>query len=302
MGERLVPAAQAAELFYFRMRDEDFLLDAVERMVDGGFYRAAGIGVLERPESLRRARRLSERGFRLTSWTTFYMTERGLCLHAADPALRKRSVRAALELAHRAAEGGVGDLAFVSGDDPGEAERHAATARLFESLEQICREMRRYPGMHLLLEPLDRGAHKNQLIGPTDEAAALVGALNRIHGNAFLVWDSAHIALNREDLAESLGRFGALTAQIHLSNAVLDPADPRYGDHHMLCREPGFLTDETAAELLKKAAGLPRGAAGEVYVAMESRTLPGGDPVENERVLRAFLLRALEAAGAGCPG
>ena len=45
-------------------------------------------------------------------------------------------------------------------------------------------------GLTLLLEPLDRGAHKDNFIGPTPEAVAILREVHQSQPNVLLSWDS----------------------------------------------------------------------------------------------------------------
>ena len=109
-------------------------------------------------------------------------------------------------------------------------------------------------------------------------------------------------ALCGEKPEESLVAFRAQIVHVHLANAVLDRADPRYGDHHMPTGAPGFLTLAGIADIL--AAGLNAGFFGNARpgVAVEIRTESGRDPWETERLGRKVLEQAWEVCLRGEAG
>ena len=103
----------------------------------------------------------------------------------------------------------------------------------------------------VILEPLDRGAHKNGLIGPVREAAAIAAELETEHKNFSLCWDTAHAVLCGDTLYSSLYEILPWMSQIHLSNAVIDPRDPLFGDFHMEIGRPGFLDISKIKEIIR---------------------------------------------------
>src|SRR5699024_8097027 len=153
---------------------------------------------------------------------------------------------------YAAAEIGAKNIAFVTGDDPG-ADRWAdGIEGLYESLCEMAEAAKKYD-MNLLIEPLDRFAHKKRIIGTTDETVALLSRVQEKHANVGIAFDTAHAALNGEDIFEALEKGKSLIHQIHFSNAVLDSNNELYGDFHMDIGSPGFLTVEKISAILQKA-------------------------------------------------
>lgn len=284
-----VPALHMAEVFHYAIEEPGFLPDAVERYAAEGYYGGLEIGIVKDGAERRRiADAVRTAGLSLTQWLTRLITEERLNLSAIDPAKRRQAVRRIADYLESAAESGATQIAVVSGEDPGESLRAEAGERLADSLSELGEAVRRYEGMGLLIEPLDRGAHKNRLLGPTEEAVLLMERLGGVRGPVRLSWDTAHAALCGERLADSWRLAAPYTPQIHLANAVLDRRDPEYGDYHRPIGAPGFLDTHFACGLFRqaKAAGLLE--SGTLRVAVEVRT-ETGDPFAVERAGRALL-------------
>ncbi|NUU65946.1 TIM barrel protein [Enterobacteriaceae bacterium BIT-l23] len=292
---RLVPSAHIAELFFPLMASETRVVETVRRIAGFGYYRAVETGIItgsREREALRE--RVASTPLILTQWLTFALLNEQLNLSSLDPALRRKSVARARELAHLAAECGTRKLSLVSGADPGEARRDEALAAFGDSLVALGETVSQYPDMILQLEPLDRFAHKRQLIGFSDETARWMQALRPDCPKLYIAWDSAHVALNQEALATSLRQCAPLMSQLHLSNAILDPAQPGYGDYHMKFGAPGFLTAEVAREIITVARSLELPPElDEITIAIEMRTTEQDDLWANERECREFLQAAM---------
>lgn len=293
LKEKLTPALLASESFYPLLGDERLLLDAVEREVADGFYTRLEISAMKTAQGRRRLREIQAGcGLQLTQWITNDLGELALNPSATDPELRRRTVEQMLKLAEAATESGADRMAFISGKDPGPASRQEAARGLEEVIRTVA-ERAMGLGLTLLLEPLDRGAHKDNLIGPTPEAVALVKRVRRSCPNVLLSWDSAHVALNREDLLVSLTQAMPCIGQLHLANAVLERGNPRYGDWHMPMGRPGFLTEDMAYAVCRYAASqLSEGET--LGVTVEARSASENVIADSLARNRAFLTDVLE--------
>ncbi len=298
MTNQFYPSAHIAELFFPLSNDENALMEVVRKIADIGYYRGFETGIIHRPKIAKTIRAVAEQNdMHVTQWLTFELLKDNLNLSSLDSNLRERSIKRACELVHLAAECGTTKLSLVSGSDPGDTLRQEAKNGFGEALIRIGEVVRQYPGMLIQVEPLDRFAHKCQLIGPTDETVEWMRQLRVDCPHLYLAWDSAHVALNEENLADSLAQAATLISQLHLANAILDPRAQGYGDYHMKFGEPGFLTPATAAHIIKTANALPLpGELGPISIAVEMRTTEHDDLWDIERQCRAFLQGALAAA------
>ena len=167
-------------------------------------------------------------------------------------------------------------------------------------MAEFCQKL----GMYLTLEPLDRYTAKKQVIGPMPEVCEWFRPIHEAHPNAFLHWDSAHEALSYIDLMYSLDCCSPFLSQVHLCDAITDPAHPCFGDLHMDCAHgpdwttEGFLTPEVGAQILKKVASFdtPEGK-NYVWASVEILGHKGNDLWHKEELARNFLTRAFTLAG-----
>lgn len=297
MATTFYPSAHLAELFFPLASDENAMLQVIEKIAISDYYQGFETGIFHQPATAKKIRTLAQQhALHVTQWLTFELLKEQLNLSSLDSELREKSIRRACELVHLSAECGTTKLSLVSGSDPGDALRDEAMKGFSEAIVRIGEEVSQYEGMLMQIEPLDRFAHKCQLIGPTRETVEWMTALRPDCPKLYLAWDSAHVALNQEDLAESLRLAAPLISQLHLANAILDPQTAGFGDYHMKFGEPGFLTQTTAAHIINTARHLPLpGELGAISVAIEMRTTDQDDLWDNERQCREFLQRAWHA-------
>ncbi|WP_032093089.1 sugar phosphate isomerase/epimerase family protein [Necropsobacter rosorum] len=293
----LSPSLLIPELFFPLMTNERNVLDIVNNIITFDFYRTIELGMLTQPPVIRRLRQLAEQHhLNIVQWMTFELLKDNLNLASLDPALRKKSVRRAKQLVHLAAETGTGKLSIVSGAKPADAHlQHEAKKCLADSLIELSQETKQFR-MVLQIEPLDCFAHKKQLIGLTGDTVDWIQQFRNECPNLYIAWDSAHTALNREDMIESLQTAAPFISQLHLSNAVLNCDDPLYGDFHMPLGAPGFLTEETVIPILTAAQQLTIPSVfDELTVAVEVRTTETDNLWQHEKQCRHFLNAALTA-------
>lgn len=297
LKERFSPALLVSESFYPLLKDEDKLFSAVERVLRDGYYRRIETGALKTVQARKKFTNLVEQlnlGF--TQWITNDISERNLNPSTTDRQLRERTIREICDLVEIAHESGADRVAMVSGPDSGSEVRGDALKGLEEVLLAVSDKLAQHPGMVLLLEPLDRGAHKNNLIGPTEDAVALMKKISRFYSNCLLSWDSAHMALNKENLEKSLEEASEYVGHIHLANAILNPEEAGYGDWHMPMGKPGFLDVDCGRSILRYACTMPK-LKKDMGVSIESRCLEHQDPFLNEKKCRTFLQEVLEGEG-----
>lgn len=252
LKEIFFPSFLVSESFYPVLFEESNLMALVRQTLDTGHYKRIEISAMKTPEGIQALRSISET-VPVTQWITNDLNDQCLNPSSVDAELRHKTADEMKRLVRIAAQSGADRVAFISCADPGPTLRREATMGLAEVMTDVAAEADKY-GITLLLEPLDRGAHKNNLIGPTDEAAELIRHVREWQPNVALSWDSAHAALNGENLPQAVEQNMPYIGQIHLANAVLDKNSTQYGDWHMKMGAPGFLTEDAAYEILKAAA------------------------------------------------
>lgn len=291
------PSILLSETHFPHLAVEGIFPAAIERIAEQGFFRNVELTAIEDPTDRRRiGEMVRAEGLSVSYWLTLLSHVENLNLSSADEALRKKSTARLTGLMDHAAECGATRLGLASGPDPGVGMRVVAMEQLHQSLCELCQAAGRFPDMQVMIEPLDRGAHKNGLLGPTSEFVPFIRRVRKHYANVGICWDSAHVALCGEDVGESLTAAADLVSQMHLSNAVLDRSRPGFGDHHMPMGSPGFLTVDVIAELL--AIGVEVGLLGQSgpCIAVEVRTLEAGDPWANVEQCAAALQQAWRCA------
>lgn len=294
----LYPSAHIAEVFFPVSNDENMLLCIIQEIAAIGYYHGFETGIIHQSKIAKNIRLLAENNkLNVTQWLTFELLKDNLNLSSLDNELRERSISRACELVHLSAECGTSKISLVSGSDPGDRLREEGKKCFGEALVRISEVVRQYDNMLLQVEPLDRFAHKCQLIGPTNEAVEWLKSLRPDCPKLYLAWDSAHVALNQENLEESLTMAAPYISQLHLANAILDPQSEGYGDYHMKFGPPGFLTTEVAATIIRTANNLelPKNF-GPISIAVEMRTNNSSDMWENEQQCRKFMQNAWHKA------
>lgn len=290
------PSLLIGEMFFPITNNDLNLSEVIRRAGEIGFYEGVETGMIFDSKAALDIRTTCEdKGLRLTQWATLTINKENLNLSSMDRDIRKQSLARVRELIHLSAECGANSFGVTSGADSGAMDRESAKMCLADSLHVICDEVKQYKNMDVVLEHLDRYVHKKQLLGPVDETVAWMMPIRKDCPNMYLVWDAAHAALGGENLITTINQAAPIMAQMHLSNAVLNPSDPLYGDNHMKSGTPGFLTVEVTAELLKTAISLdtPKERNG-IFVAVEVRPKQGDDLWANEEVCRKFLKEAIQ--------
>jgi len=297
MSTQFIPSLLVPEIYFPVKNEKGFTVSLLEKMTDEGFYRSFEIGDGQDQQERKRILALKEtHNFQLTQWLTFLIDKYNLDVSSLDSKLRLESVNRIKESIYLAAECGAANIAFVPGQDPGAERRLEATEGFYESLCEICEEAAKY-NMNVLVEHLDRYAHKKRLIGPMKETVQLLSSVGERYKNIGLAFDTAHSALNGENILDAMEQAKSQIHQIHFSNAVLDPNSELYGDFHMPIGEPGFLTEEKIIDILQKADELSLQSEQGLRVAVEVRGTDKDNYHANEKTVRSILEKALNLVG-----
>ena len=298
MTEAFVPSILLSEVYFPYLGTRGLLADAVAQAADEGFYRSVEITDIPDPSERRRIGQIVRANdIALTHWLTPLLASSRLDLSALDQSLRRHSVALLTQQMDPAAECGARAIAVASGPDPGPNLRGEATKAFFDSLRELAEAAQAYESMRIVFEPLDRGADKNGLIGPTDEAVALVRRVREEVSNVGLCWDSGHVALNGEDLPASFSASQPFISNIHFSNAVIDRDHPDFGDRHLPMGPPGIVSTEEMAQVLHGVAESEVFANSPPSVAVEIRNpSPGGEPSATWQLSKQTLQQAWSKA------
>lgn len=302
MADVFVPGILLCQTHFAYRTTRNVIADAVERIAEEGFFCGVEIADVADPGDRRRIGEIVRaRNLHLTQWMSMVLETEQLNLSSLDENLRAGSIARITQLLPFAAECGAESIAVISGPDPGPALRSEAVERLFSSLCELAEAIKIYHPMRLVLEPLDRDAHKNGLIGPTSEAVELARRLRRFYPDVGLCWDTAHAALSGEDVFESIALYHEFIVQMHLANAILDRSHSDFGDYHIPTGAPGFLTTEKIALIMGCAIKAKLFGEARPGMSVEIHTAEGDDPRATQVLCKRVLCDAWNMFVSGTP-
>lgn len=292
----ILPSLLVPEVYGPWKSQKGFVPAQLEAAAQEGFFRSVEVSPVLDPQDRAAVRRITgDHGIYLSCWLTEVLDAEKLDLTSLDESLRQHSVEVIKRHLPAAAETGARTVAFIGGPDPGPDLRERGYEAFYRSLSALSAEAANL-GMTVMFEPLDRFAHKKRLIGPTAEVVGAFARVKAEHPDFGMAFDTAHAALNEEDIAASLTLARGQIVNIHLSNAVLDSLSPLYGDHHMKPGAPGFLTVDLAAAIVAQAAREGMGREQGLPVAIEARARPGEQEQAMASLTKTFLGNVLAEA------
>jgi sugar phosphate isomerase/epimerase len=165
-----------------------------------------------------------------------------LNVNSLDEAQRMRAVDQLKRCVDEAEEIGAKGLAFLSGIDPGDADRSNGLDALAKSIKQV-NDYAEDKGIQLVLEVFDYDIDKKCLIGPNDVAAEFCRRMRKDIPSFGLLCDLSHVPLQHDTTKKTLNELKGTLAHIHVGNCVLDPKLPGYGDLHPRFGFPGGSND-----------------------------------------------------------
>ena len=154
-----------------------------------------------------------------------------LDLNNLDETVRRMAIDQLKACVDEANEVGAQRVAFLSGKDPGDADRPKAFDFLVRSVKEVCAYAHE-KGISMTLETFDRSIDKKCLIGPSDYAANFADAIRQDYPDFGLLYDLSHMPLLSEKPETSLLPLKDYLVHIHVGNCVVDPTKPGYGDLH----------------------------------------------------------------------
>ncbi|MDD7021295.1 MAG: TIM barrel protein [Aeromonadales bacterium] len=284
----IIPSAHLAELYHSRFHDGTYLARKVEHIVQDGFYRSIELPVIEGKEDRRRILKAlsipSSKVGNVIVWSGLYAAEHGLDINSVDEAVRRKSVDAIKKLIEESCELGSGNFGVVSGRNVGILDKSDAYRALIKSLTELTAFAKQHK-QNLIFEALEKFSGRRALLGTSEDTYEMMEILKPDLPSLYCCYDTAHAALNREVIYNGLEHMNKFIGCIHLSNAVLDPEDPLYGDNHLQPGLPGFLTVNAAARLISTAWKLGLNKEKGLLVCTELRQ---DDEVPEEKEQRCF--------------
>lgn len=254
------------------------IAETVTRLALDPFFGAAEITRIKDPEERAKVRQIAEQSRLQLGYGAQPVLLAGLSLNDLDADGRKAAVEAIKKCLDEAAELGCARLAFLTGRDPGDADRERAIDLLADSVTTLCRYGRE-KGVALTLETFDRDVDKKSLIGPSELAASFAARIRADFPEFGLMYDLSHLPLLHESTMTALTVLKDHLVHVHVGNAVVTPGRPGYGDLHPRFGFPGSEND--VPELVAFLKGLfaigflKRGAGRRPWVGFEVKPMPG---------------------------
>lgn len=225
------------------IRGEGPILETVTEIAEDPFFGAIEMGWIKDPAVRKQVKKTVDTAhIQVGHGAQSALLLQKLNLNSLDDAERMKAVKQLLSSVDEAAEMGAQRVAFLSGADPGDAERSAALEALANSVKQAA-GYARDKGIALTLETFDRTVDKKCLIGPSPVAAEFCRMIREDHPDFGLMYDLSHMPLLYETPDAALTVLRDHLVHIHVGNSVLRPETPGYGDQHPRFGWPGGAND-----------------------------------------------------------
>lgn len=219
--------------------------------------------------------------------------------NAVDPDERAHALKQLKAGVDEAVEMGAKGFAFLSGRDPGEANRARAQEVFEDLLTELCQYAAERGDLPVVLEVFDRDIDKKAFVGPHAFAAEIARNVRQKCGNFGLMVDLSHLPLLNETAEAALAATGEFLVHAHAGNCVMrDRSHPAFGDLHPRFGIEGGEND--VAELteylqwLFRVGYLDEGKSERPIFSFEIQPMPG----ESSEAVIAGAKRTLVAAWA----
>jgi sugar phosphate isomerase/epimerase len=223
------------------LKGEGPVLETLEKTLSDDFFDVVEITTIKDVSVREKARKMLESsGMTVTYGGQPVQLVNKLNLNSFDEAERQKAIETCQACVDEACEMGAVGVAFLSGPDPGEAKREAATSLLVDSLNQLCTHAAAKGEMNVVLETFDRDIDKKALIGPNTEAAILSARVRQTYKNFGLMLDLSHFPLQHETPRQALYAAKDHLVHAHMGNCMMRASNlAGYGDQHPRFGIPG---------------------------------------------------------------
>ena len=219
------------------------IADTLAELAADDFFAAAEVTWVKDPVERVRVREIaSQSRLRLGYAAQPVLLLQGLNLNDLDPAGRQKAVGAVKASIDEAVEMGCERVSFLSGPDPGDADRERALDALADSVTAICRHARER-GIPISLETFDRDLDKKCLLGPSELSAQFAARIREDFSEFGLLYDLSHLPLLNETPRFALTTLKDHLAHIHVGNCVKVAGRKAFGDQHPRFGFPGGEND-----------------------------------------------------------
>jgi sugar phosphate isomerase/epimerase len=221
------------------MSGEGPIEETVKKIAEDPFFGAVEVGGIKDGNVRKKVRNIIECAHMDAGFAASPALLLGkLNLNSLDETERKAAIDQMYVCVDEADELGAKRVVFLSGKDPGDADREKAFDLLVDSVKRIC-HYAGDKGIGMTLETFDRTIDKKCLIGPSEYSALFAQEIRRDYPEFGLLYDLSHQPLLFETPETSLKPLKDFLVHIHVGNGVNDPSLPGYGDLHPRFGWPG---------------------------------------------------------------
>lgn len=219
------------------------IVETVSKIAEDPFFDGIELGWIKDPE-VRAATKavLDQSHIKVGYAAQPSLLLRQLNLNSLDETERIKAVDQLKTNVDEAAEMGAKRVCFLSGKDPGDADRPTALELLIKSIKEVC-AYAQDKGLALTCETFDREIDKKCLIGPSDYAVEFAKIVREDYPDFGLLYDLSHQPLLFEQAEPALTLLKDVLVHAHVGNGVVDPDTPGYGDLHPRFGWPGGSND-----------------------------------------------------------
>jgi sugar phosphate isomerase/epimerase len=226
------------------MKGEGPVVETITKIATDEFFGAMEITHVADPEARKQVANIVATAHMAVGYGAQpVLLSRGLNLNHLEEVERMKAVETIIGCVDEAVELGIDKVAFLSGRDPGEADRERAFGLLVDSITRIC-EYAKGKGVSIILETFDYDIDKCALIGPAPLAARLAETVKARCDNFGLMYDLSHVPILHENALEALTILKPHLVHIHVGNAQYrTPGVESAGDQHPRFGLPGSEND-----------------------------------------------------------
>jgi len=224
------------------IKGEGPILETLAEICEDDYFTLVEVTWIKDPEVRKAAAVMIEQaGMRCAFGAQPTLLTQKLNLNDPDEEGRKKAVAQIKAAMDEAIELGASGLAFLSGKDPGPADRPKGMELLAESVRDICDYAKSKGNLPIALETFDQVEYgKNTILGPTRASVAFAEKIRATYPKFGLMLDLSHMPLLGESVDEMLKPAKDVLAHVHIGNCVMkDSSHPAYGDEHPRFGIPG---------------------------------------------------------------
>jgi len=209
------------------------IYQTIEKIVGDDYFNAIEITEIKDEKERERVRKLLETSHMAVGYGAQPSVLMGkLNPNSPNKNERRKALDVLKEQADQAAYMGAGRMAFLSGPDPGDADRGRQIELLAQTTLELCSYAKSNGSLGIAIEVFDRKIDKKSLIGPVGDVKKLCELVTREIDNFGVMVDLSHLPLIGETPQQAILPIKDYFVHAHIGNGVLKKGHEAYGDTH----------------------------------------------------------------------